>query len=70
MGVDQLFHNRDPHICGDGNFDLPGRFGVALSGFDVDTRDGSYRGKLHFLPGKQGTILAEKAVCKGRVAEV
>ena len=51
--IAQLFRNRNPHICGGGNPDLPGQPGVALYRFDVDTRDDSYRGKLRFLPGKR-----------------
>ena len=52
-GFDQFFRNRDPYICGGGNPDLPGRSGVALYRFNVDTRHGSHRGKLRFLPGKR-----------------
>ena len=52
MGSDQLLRDRDSHICAGGDHDLSGRTGMALSGFDVDTRDGGYRGKLRFFPGK------------------
>ena len=65
-----IFCNRDPSFGGRGNHDLTGRTGMALHGFDVDTRGGCCRGKLHFFLGKQGTVLSEKAVCKGRIPEM